>query len=301
VHYYNPITKNIMATIDNNSNFDFGCTKVELLRTGTGASQAWGSLVGDKVSDKVFKITTTNTSTSAPYNVKLYYTDAEINGWFTITGNTLSDLRMVKANGDLTQISPTLPAIFSSINSKNNFGATPHSIVGATFTGTSGISNYALMKPYGIADCSNSIINYATDIIGTAYQWQVNNGSGYNNITNNATYNNANTSSININNPPANILGNKYRCAVTSAFGTLYSREFILKFGNTWLGIISKAWENPLNWSCNTVPNDKTDVIINSGTTFVPEVNANTTVRSIILNNGAQLTVQPTVNITVNH
>ncbi len=301
IHYYNPITKNIMATIENNSAFDFGCTKVELVRTGVSALQAWGVLASDKVSSKVFKITTANTNTSAPYTVKLYYTDAEINGWLATTGNATADIKMVKTNGDVTVVAPASPAIFSSVNGKNNFGATAHTIVAATFAGAASTSTYALMKPYGVPDCSNSVINYATDIIGSTYQWQVNNGAGYTDITNNAVYNNATTATLNITNLAANYIGNKYRCVVTTAFGIVYSREFVLKFGNTWLGAVSKAWENALNWSCNTVPDDKTDVIINSGTLFTAELSTATTIRSLQMVNVADLVIKNGANLIINH
>jgi Metallo-peptidase family M12/Reprolysin family propeptide len=301
IHYYNPITKNIMATIENNSAFDFGCTKVELLRTGAGASQAWGVLASDKVSSKAFKITTTNTNTSAPYTIKLYYTDAEINGWLTTTGNATTDIKIVKTNGDVTVVAPASPAIFSSINDKTNFGATAHAVVTATFAGVASTSTYALMKPYGVPDCSNSMINYATDIIGSTYQWQVNNGIGYIDIMNNAVYNNVTTPTLNITNPAASSLGNKYRCLVSTIFGITYSREFILKFGNTWLGMVSKAWENPLNWSCNTVPDDKTDVIINGGTTFTAELSTVTTIRSLQMINVSDLSIKNGANLIINH
>jgi Metallo-peptidase family M12 len=300
LHYYNPITKNIMATIENNSAFDFGCTKVELLRTGVGALPAWGTLAKDKVSDKVFKITTTNANSSAAYKVKLYFTDAEINGWLAATGNAITDIRIVKTNADATAAPPASLAIFSSVNDKTNFGVTAHSLVEAVFTGLANTSTYALMKPYGLLDCSNTAISYTSDVVGTTYQWQVNNGAGYIDITNNAVYNNATTISLNITNPVAGIVGSKYRCVVNTIYGDVYSREFILRFGNTWLGSISKAWENPLNWSCNTVPDDKTDVIIHSGTSFTAELSTVTTIKSLHIENITNLLVKAGANLIIN-
>ncbi len=301
IHYYNPVTKNIMATIENNSAFDFGCTKVELIRTGTGASQAWGSLLKNRVSDKAFKITTTNMSTAAPYTLKLYYTNAEINGWLATTGNNISDVKIVKTNADITTVPPLSIPTFSSVNDKAIFGATAHSVIGATYAGIATISTYALMKPYAVFDCSNTVITYATDVSGTTYQWQVDNGAGYTDITNNATYSNAATGTLGISNPTEIIIGNKYRCVVNTIFGIVYSREFVLKFGNTWLGVVSKAWENPLNWSCNTVPDNKTDVIINSGTAFTAELSTVTTVRSLHIENIANLLIKTGANLVINH
>jgi len=300
IHFYNAVTKKIMATIENTSAFDLGCTKLEILRTGVAATQSWGTLAGDQVSDKVYKVTTSNTDPSAVYNMKLYYSNAEINGWLAATGNTAADIRMVKANGDLTIPSPTSTAIFSSINAANNFGATPHTVLSATFTGTTATATYAIMKPYGPADCPVNLYNYTTNIAGTTYQWQVNTGTGYINITDDAVYNNTTTSSLQIIAPSAVLFGNRYRCEVTAA-GVAYSQEFILKSGTNWKGTASDAWENALNWDCGSVPGENTDVIINSGTIFSPRINANTNIRSLTISPGSNVIIESGAVLTINH
>ena len=296
VHYYNPITKNVMATIENQSAFDFGCTKVEIIRTGNSATNAWNNLPADKVTDKVYKITAANNNNSAPYNLKLYYTDAEINGWLAATGNTLNELKIVKTSGDLSAPPLLSTANFSSINNRVNFGATPHTVISANFTG---FSTFAIMKPYGEPVCPAIVNSFGTNIIGSAYQWQVNNGAGYTNVINNAVYNGSTTDSLKLTAAPRSYFGNKYRCEINTFFGTVYSPEYILKSGMSWLGTASTAWENPLNWSCNLVPDDKTDVTVIAGTPFSPELNASTTIRSltalagtnILIKNGAILSL----------
>ena len=289
IHFYNPVTKNIMATIENESAFDFGCTKVELIRTGNSAALAWGVLASNKISDKVYKITPGNINVAAPYNLKLYFTDAEINGWLAATGNTLNDVKIVKTSGDLTTPPLATAANFSSINSKINFGATPHTVLSAKFTG---FSTYAVMKPYGEPVCPASINSFGTNIIGSAYQWQVNSGTGYTNVFNDSVYNGSTTDSLKLTAAPRSYFGNKYRCEITTVFGTVYSPEYILKSGMIWLGTVSSAWENPLNWSCNLVPDDKTDVTINAGTLFPPELNASTTIRSLTAFPGTNILIK---------
>jgi Metallo-peptidase family M12/Reprolysin family propeptide len=301
IHYYNPITKNIMATIENISAFDFGCTKIELIRTGTGATQAWGILANNKISDKAFKITTTNASTHAAYKLKLYYTDAEINGWLASTGNNIDDIKIVKTNGSITTSTPTSDAEFSSINEKNAFGGTANSIVSATFAGLNMSSSYALMKSYTTPQCEAALQNYLTNIPGTNYQWQVNTGSGYTNLNNDTVHNNITTNTLQISSPPVSFLGNMYRCEITTALGTVYSQVYTLKYEMIWVGAISTAWENPLNWSCNIVPTDKTDVIITSGTPFVPEVNVSANIHSLTNVPASKLIIKTGVNLTINH
>ncbi|MEO6453638.1 MAG: DNRLRE domain-containing protein [Ginsengibacter sp.] len=56
----------------------------------------------------------------------------------------------------------------------------------------------------------------------------------------------------------------------------------------TWTGAINSSWETPGNWTCGKVPDNNTDVIINSGTVIV---NSNAVIKS--------LTINPEVNFTV--
>jgi Metallo-peptidase family M12 len=287
VHYYNPVTKNIMATIENMSAFDFGCTKAELLRTGNGTAAAWSNIPSQQVSAKAYKITPANNSTSAPYKLTLYYTDAEISGWLAATGNTSAAIKIVKTAGDVTQTPPATPAVFSSINNAAAYGSA-HSAFSGTFTG---FSTFAIARQIGNPFCPGGTFGYAAGISGTAYQWQVNNGSGYVNISNNTIYSGAATDSLVLTAPPTFAYGYKYRCAVTTPAGIVYSQEYTLRFGLTWLGTVSKEWENPANWGCGVLPDDNTDVTINGGAAFYPEVSVNTTIRS--------LTTQPATTVTV--
>ncbi len=289
IHFYNPITKNIMATIENLSAFDFGCTKVELVRTGVGATQAWGIYNDQKISDKVFKITAANVNPSAPYNLKLYYANDEINGLLATTGNTITDLKIVKTNGDLTLVPPNTTPVFSSINSKTNYGIAPHTIFEGNFTG---FSTFAVMKPYILPECPNNNISYAASITGTNYQWQVDSGLGYSNLNNAGIYADVTTNLLQLNSPPTSNYGNKYRCAINTPLGLVYSPEYTLKFGMTWLGTTSKAWENTLNWNCGLLPDSKTDVYINGGTIFTPELSTNATIRSIRLSSSTDLLIR---------
>jgi hypothetical protein len=287
VHYYNPVTKNIMATIENASAFDFGCTKVELLRTGNGAFNAWGNTPNQQVSAKAYKITPGNNNAAAPYKLTLYYADAEINGWLAATGNSTADIKIAKTAGDITQIPPATPAVYSSINNTAAYGVV-HSAITGTFTG---FSTFAITKQIGTPFCPGANFGYAAGIIGTGYQWQVNSGSGFVNISNNAIYSGATTDSLVLTAPPTFAYGYKYRCAVTTASGIVFSQEYTLRFGLTWLGTISKVWENPANWGCGVLPDDNTDVTINGGAAFYPEVSINTIIRS--------LTTQPSTTVTV--
>ncbi|MEO6405964.1 MAG: glycosyl hydrolase family 18 protein [Ferruginibacter sp.] len=67
---------------------------------------------------------------------------------------------------------------------------------------------------------------------------------------------------------------------------------------NTWLGTVNTAWEEAGNWSCGKVPDENTNVTINSGTVVV---NSNVAIRTLILNSAVSFTVSANNNFTVLH
>lgn len=73
-------------------------------------------------------------------------------------------------------------------------------------------------QPVNSAICAGNNTSFSVTATGTAltYQWQVNTGTGWNNITNGGVYSNATTATINLTNVPAGYNGYQYRCIVTS-------------------------------------------------------------------------------------
>lgn len=132
-----------------------------------------------------------------------------------------------------------------------------------------------------------------SSLTGTAYQWQVNTGSGFTNVTNNANYAGATTGTLQITNAPSAWNGYQYRCVVDAVNSTVLT----LGFTSYWGGNISNDWNNGMNWSCNSVPDANTDVFINSGAVVVK--NANAVCRTLNVNPGASVTVSTGFKITV--
>ncbi len=142
--------------------------------------------------------------------------------------------------------------------------------------------------------CDGANTSMTSNINGAiSYVWQRNTGSGYVSLTNNANFSGVFTRTLQLTNMASSATGHKFRCLSNS---NTYSREFILKFSNSWTGAISTNWENPGNWSCGKVPDNFTDVIIDSGAVVV---NASTTVRTLTVSPGASLTVDNGVTLTV--
>lgn len=133
------------------------------------------------------------------------------------------------------------------------------------------------------ATCPNTSISYLSEIYGSGYQWQVNTGSGFTNISDNLIYQGTNNQQLNLVNPPTTMYDYQYRCVVN---GTTNSNPQTLKFISYWNGSVNTEWENPGNWSCGWVPDENTDVVISSGPVYI---NSSTSVRSIDIKPQASL------------
>jgi hypothetical protein len=142
--------------------------------------------------------------------------------------------------------------------------------------------------------CPGGNIKYSSSISGSSYQWQVNTGSGYTNISNSATYSGVTTAALQISAAATSMYGYKYRCMVN---GNSYSAESQLKFMVTWTGAGDTNWQNPANWNCGVLPDAGTDVLIKTGLTNYPIVNNNVTCHGIRAAQGATILVKTGVQL----
>lgn len=127
--------------------------------------------------------------------------------------------------------------------------------------------------------CAGSDIQFQASQSGVTYQWQVNTGSGYQNITSGPQYSGYNTSTLQINNVPGSFTGYLYRCVVDGVNGS----SITLRYRNVWTGAVSAAWANASNWSCGSVPDQYSDVYIPGNTTHQPILQQTTAVRTLIM------------------
>jgi len=142
--------------------------------------------------------------------------------------------------------------------------------------------------------CSAGSQTLTSSIEGASYQWQLDSGNGFDNLSDNGNYNGYNASTLNIIGLNTSAYGFKFRCIVDGIVGP----EHWLKFINTWTGATSNAWENTANWSCGTLPDANTDVTISSGNVII---NSNVTIRTLTIAPGAAITVQPGFTLTITH
>ena len=154
-------------------------------------------------------------------------------------------------------------------------------------TGSNSMAILINQNPSDLSICPGGNGTIVSNIIGSLYQWQVDPGTGYINIINNSNYLGALTQTLQLNAIPSSWYGFKFRCRIN---GSTTGKVSVLRFVNQWTGAANSLWENPANWSCGTVPDNNTDVIISSGPVTV---SSNVLIRS--------LRIDPDVNLTVNN
>lgn len=145
VHFYDQASDNVMMTLDNTSAHDFGCVTVEVDRAGTGAQEFNNANTSNYLADKTFTVTPTNTSTSATYNVTLYYKEAEVTGWESATGQVRANAEIIKVAGAnrIDDVTPANAGSYTIENMVSSIGAFNSDV---TFTSTfgSGFSGFGL-------------------------------------------------------------------------------------------------------------------------------------------------------------
>lgn len=155
VHYFDA-EQRLIATLENLSNTDFGCTQVRIDRSGTGSTDFWDA--GDDafdLADKTVLITPTVNHLNAPYRLTLYYSAAEVAGWEAATGKSWSnDARIVKSGGPISQVTPATPypagPIEQVVDQVAGFGPGNDRSITATFS--SGFAGFGVGDPgIGIA------------------------------------------------------------------------------------------------------------------------------------------------------
>lgn len=144
--------------------------------------------------------------------------------------------------------------------------------------------------------CPNGNTSLESSVTGSTYQWQVDNGTGFVNLSDGGVYSGTTTATLTLTGAPTSFYGYQYRCLVN---GTTYSNLFVIKFAMTWEGGVDNAWENVANWSCHSLPDMNTDVIILGAKERYPQVSSNVFVRTLRTAGGASVRVKSGFNLTV--
>jgi hypothetical protein len=102
-------SNNVIAIINNQSVFNYGCTEVKIDRAGTGAVAFWDNVPSHYVLSKTFYVTPVTNSTTGQYNVTLYFTADEKAGWEAATGNSWNNIKLIKTQAAVSDVTPANP------------------------------------------------------------------------------------------------------------------------------------------------------------------------------------------------
>ena len=245
--------------------------------------------------DRNLTIKSENNPTGANIKLLLYFPFADFNA-LKAADNSISNpgnlVIIRQPNNTITTPSGYIPITGEEVISPITWDSVPGGYL--LKIAVTGFGNFFIQKAGVASLCNGGNTSITSSITGINYQWQLNTGSGFTNITDNSNYSGTNTVSLQLTNLPSSWYGYQYRCVVDGN----NSYPVALQFVDTWTGAVNNTWENPGNWSCGMIPDANSDVVINSGTITV---NSNRTCRSLKLGVGVTITVTSGFTLTVTH
>ncbi len=223
----------------------------------------------------------------SPFNIVSNNSIQVVRYWFNDESENKVDVVVPDFNGEierLIDVKPVLPGRHQLNYQLRDKRGIWSSVVSDSFTRVP-------LSTIVSTGCVGTNRTFPSNVTAAAYQWQVDTGTGFYNIANDAVYSGTNTHTLTLTSPPTILNGNNYRVLGINGTDTTFSATFEMRITNTWVGNSNSNWLTASNWSCNIVPDENTDVIINPGTVANPVLTINATVRSVVLNNGADLQV----------
>lgn len=231
-----------------------------------------------------------NISDVAFDSIKVRLTVTGTNGLPVVFNNLENEARIKPlASGDTAIISYHIPLTAFPGNNELKLEVNPDNDQPEQYY----FNNILYKSIYAIdAVCTGSNVTFTVPASTGSMQWQVNTGSGYVDLSNNATYSGVNASTLVISNADGTMYGYRYRCVFTDVNSSSTSQEFVLKYTAIWTGSVSTAWENPANWACGKLPDAYTDVIIKNGAPNYPIINSNAACRSLSASDAASIRIK---------
>jgi len=258
--------------------------------------------------DRNFVISSTR-APAGPVAVRLYFSDEAVNNLINATGcgscgkpADAYELGVTKYRGNPAEENGTLDDNFNGYYQFILPFFTQIIPQGNGYYAEFTVNNFSEcwfskgdITPPPTSVCAGNTITYTAPAGGTVYQWQLDTGGGYANITDGTDYAGTGTELLALTNAPTSYTGYKYRCVVDGVPKT----EYLLRFKNLWTGNSSTNWFDAANWSCNTIPDSNTDVIVPGELTRYPVLTASTAIRSIRVLSAVQVLINSGVTLEV--
>lgn len=122
---YNPANGRLVARIENTTSHNYGCTQVFVDRAGTGAVPFVNTGSQYDLTQKTIRVIPATNNPAGEYNIRMYFTNAEITGWETATGNNRATMNVVKTANAISSVTPlaTAPFDLSTATATGTYGS----------------------------------------------------------------------------------------------------------------------------------------------------------------------------------
>ncbi len=107
--YFYTATGELLARIKNTGANNYGCTQLIIERAGTGATAFWNNTPANYLMNKTFRVLPASNNTSGTYDITFYFTKAEADGWVAATGQSFSNIKMIKVPGQISSTTAANP------------------------------------------------------------------------------------------------------------------------------------------------------------------------------------------------
>jgi len=110
IYFYDSLQNKVLIRIKNLSDFDYGCTQLQIDRSGNAAYPFLDNDAAHQLLGKTFNVVPSANNPEGQYEVSLYYTKQEINAWEAATGQSFGYIQMVKVDKQIADVSPANPS-----------------------------------------------------------------------------------------------------------------------------------------------------------------------------------------------
>lgn len=154
--YDNSSPAKILGKVKNLSNFNYGCIKMSIDRSGEGVSPFWNNDNKQYLAQKTYFITPEYNNPSGKYELTLYFSDKEKAGYENGTGQNWNNTSIVKTQVPVLEITPQNPQVakvqVANISQRDAYG-NGYAVTAVISTGFSGFGigmiNAALPVEWG--------------------------------------------------------------------------------------------------------------------------------------------------------
>jgi hypothetical protein len=109
LYFYSAKPTKVLARIRNLSNINYGCTQVVIDRAGNSAAPFWDNNPANYIMDKTYRVLPATNNNAGSNEITFYFTAAEKLGWEATTGQSFSDIKVIKVPGQTSAVTPTNP------------------------------------------------------------------------------------------------------------------------------------------------------------------------------------------------